>query len=252
MNEPSSSISTPLSLEQLLLREDVWVGHSRRFNAGVAVDTGYDALNGELLNGGWPAGSLIEVCQHGMQAEWQLFMPALQKIQGLIVALNPPAMPFAQAFIQAGINLDRLIIVEAPDKAQFIACFTELVRASIGAVLAWQPQDAPGYTELRKCQLAAAEGQGLCVMFRPSGAQQQSSPAVLRLYAQTVAAGLELTLFKQRGYLQLRQPRPIVLALPEQWQAVLPYRALNEQSANSEGKETERPLARVLPLRSNQ
>ena len=228
------------------------MGHSRRFNPGIALDTGYEALNSELLNGGWPAGNLIEICQQGMQAEWQLFMPALQKIQGLIVALNPPAMPFAQAFIQAGINLDRLIIVEAADKSQFIACFTELVRVSIGAVLAWQPQDAPGYTELRKCQLAAAEGQGLCVMFRPSNAQQQSSPAVLRLYAQTVAAGLELTLFKQRGYLQLRQPRPIVLALPEQWQAVLPYRALNEQSANSEGKETERPLARVLPLRSNQ
>ena len=249
MNETPCELPAPVTLEQLLLRDDMWVGHSNRFTARAAVATGHDELNSALLNKGWPLASLVEVCQEGMQCEWQLFTPALLDMSGLVVLLNPPAAPFSQAFIQAGMDLDRLIIVSAAEKAHFLACFIELARASLGAVMAWQPKASLTYTELRKCQLAASEGSGLSVMFRPSAAQQQSSPAPLRLYARIVPAGLEVTVFKQKGHLQMQQARPIVLDLPERWNPVLPYHALNQNSAGSHPVNKPRRLASVTPLR---
>lgn len=249
MNNMPPELPTPMSLEQLLLRDDMWMGHSQRFTTRSAVDTGYEELNAGLLNRGWPLGGLVEICQQGMQGEWQLFIPSLLELPGLIVLLNPPADPFCQAFIQAGIDLERLIVVAAPEKNHFIACFIELARASVGAVMAWQPKASLSYTELRKCLLAASEGTGLSVMFRPSTAQQQSSPAGLRLFAQMIPTGLEITVFKQKGHLQMQQPHPIVLPLPEAWQAAPSYHSLNQKATGA--KQTAKPkrLASVTPLR---
>lgn len=249
MNDTPLESPVPITLEQLLLRDDMWMGHSNRFTARAAVDTGHDELNTALLNRGWPLASLVEVCQQGMQCEWQLFIPALLEMPGLVVLLNPPAIPFSQAFMQAGIDLDRLIIVNASEKAHFLACFIELTRASLGAVMAWQPNASLTYTELRKCQLAASEGSGLSIIFRPSASQQQSSPATLRLYTRIVPTGLEVTVFKQKGHLQMQQARPIVLSLPERWNTALPFHALNQKSADIQPVIKQKRLASVTPLR---
>ncbi len=249
MNDTPPETPTSMSLEQLLQRDDMWLGPSQRFTTRAAVGTGYEPLNEGLLNRGWPIGSLVEVCQQGMQGEWQLFTPALLQMPGLVVLLNPPAEPFGQAFIQAGIDLERLVVVTAAEKNHFIACFIELSRASMGAVLAWQPKESMTYTELRKCHLAAADGTGMSVMFRPSSAQQQSSPATLRVYAQIIPTGLEITVFKQKGHLQTQQAKPIVLALPEKWKPALPYHALNQKAADIQRDTTPKRLASVTPLR---
>lgn len=250
MNDAPPETPATISLDQLLLRDDMWVGHSQRFTTRASVDTGYEELNRGLLSQGWPLGSLVEVCQQGMQAEWHLFTPALLDTPGLMVLLNPPAAPFSQAFIQAGMDLERLTVVTASEKKHFIACFVELSRAGVGAVLAWQPKESMTYTELRKCQLAASEGTGLSVMFRPSSAQQQSSPATLRVYAQIIPTGLEITVFKQKGNLHTQQARPIVLPLPERWQVALPYQALDQRSKGIAQGAKPRQRASVTPLRS--
>lgn len=247
-----NDLPIPATIEQLLRRNDTWRGHSQCFVRQLTIGTGRRELDQMLLSQGWPLGSLIEVCQQKMQAEWQLFTPALHELSGLIVLLNPPQLPFAQAFIQAGIDLDRLIVVTASSKNNFIACFIELARASIGAIMAWQPNDNLSYTELRKCSLAAADGTGLCVMFRPSATQQQSSPATLRIFARLVPSGLELTLFKQKGFLQSQQPRPVVIALPTAWQPALPYYLLNQEDAPNQKSDPSKPkrrMARITPLR---
>lgn len=216
-------------LEQILRRSDIWRGRSHGFTPRPALKTGHDRLDLDLLHGGWPRGGLIEVCQHQFQGEWLLFTPALRSLEpGLIVLLNPPAEPFSQALIQAGVDLDRLVVVDAPAKEQFLACFTELARAGgCSAVLGWQPPDNLSYTEMRKCLLAAAGGTGLYTLFRPCSAQRQSSPAALRLFARVIPAGLEITVFKQKGILQRSQPRPLVLPVPEQWRGSPPYHALH-------------------------
>jgi hypothetical protein len=249
MNDTPPETPSTITLEQLLRRDDMWMGHSQRLSTRSAVATGHEQLNSALLKRGWPLASLVEVCQHGMQSEWQLFTPALLAVPGLIVLLNPPAAPFSQAFIQAGIDLERLIVVNAVEKNHFLACFIELARASVGSLMAWQPNGSLTYTELRKCQLAASEGTGLSVLFRPSTAQQQSSPATLRLYAQIVPTGLGVTVFKQKGHLPMQHARPIVLGLPESWNPVLPYPALNQKSTGAQQNNKPRRLPNVTPWR---
>lgn len=248
MNTSPPELPNAVPLEQLLLRDDLWLGHSQRFTARAAMATGYEDLDQALLNHGWPLGTLVEVCQPGIQGEWQLFTPALLEMPGLILLINPPADPFAQAFIQAGIDLDRLVVLKAADKSGFIASFIEASRASVGALMAWQPKDSMTYTELRKCLLGVSEGSGLSIMFRPAAVQQQSSPAGLRVYAQIVPTGLEVTVFKQKGHLPTQQFRPIILPLPEAWNAALPFNALNEGLVKKEPKKLQR-LASVTPLR---
>ncbi len=220
----SSENASGPSLERLLCRPDIWRGQSRRFTAGTGLATGYPDLDQELLHGGWPPGALTEICQRGFQGEWQLLTPALLSLEtGWIALLNPPGEPFSQALLQAGLDLDRLVVVEAAEKPHFLACYAELARTGgCSALLAWQPRDSFTYTELRKCALASSRDAGLRVLFRPSAAQRQNSPAPLRLFSQVTAGGLELTVFKQKGLLQRRQPRPLVLPLPGEWQAYPP------------------------------
>lgn len=249
MTQTLSGNSLSGALEQLLLREDTWIGHSRRFAARAAIATGYAELDVDLMNRGWPLGSLVEVCQPEAMAEWRLFAPALRNFPGVIVLLNPPAVPFCQALIQEGIELDRLLVVSTKSKAHFVACFIELVRTSVSAVLAWQPKESLTYTELRKCQLAAADSQGLGVIFRPAAVQQRNSPAVLRLFTRMVSHGLEVTVFKQKGFLQKQQARPIVIALPETWQPALPYCSLTRHSALHKPEKKSGRIARIIPLR---
>ncbi|TVZ39884.1 hypothetical protein P886_4299 [Alteromonadaceae bacterium 2753L.S.0a.02] len=222
--------STPL--EQLLQRGDVWRGQSQRFLAKAAVDSGHEALNELLLNKGWPVSSLIEICQpaagHG---DWLLLAPAIkhqlqQHPYSHIVLLNPPAMPFAQGLLFAGISLEQLLVVQIANKNDFIASFVELARASSCCLLmAWQPKHTLSYTELRKCQLATADGGGLYVLFRHLQARQQNSPAALRLLLALDSECLKVQIVKQRGQLQ-PMTSSIQLALPPHLLSQLPHRQL--------------------------
>lgn len=244
MNLISPDLPANVALDELLRRGDMWVGHSQRFAARKAVATGYEELDASLMNKGWPLASLIEVCQREMQGEWQLFTPALLALPGLIVLLNPPAAPFAQACIQAGIDLDRLILVEAKERNHFVSSFVELARARVGSLLAWQPK-ALTYTEMRKCSLAAADGSGLSIIFRHAAVRQQSSPASLRLFADHIAEGLEITLFKQKGHLQTRQAQPLVLPTPVDWSELPAYADLHQKIR----QQPQHPPSNVTPIR---
>lgn len=226
-------MSTPIppdpDLEHILNRSDIWRGGSYRPAHQEILDTGFSELNNGLLNGGWPSSSLIEICQKGLQhLEWLVFLPALKTIEGYIVLLNPPGVPFCQAFIQAGIDLERIIIVEAANKADFLASFTELARTrACEALFAWQQQQNLSYTELRKCLLACNDGSGLGILFRPESAQQQSSPANLRLQTQITHTHIQLNIFKQKGVLQ-QSSQPINLVVPELLKGFLAYSLLDQ------------------------
>lgn len=232
MSTPSETTAPP-SLEQLLRRSDVWRGDSQRFAPRIALDSGYPALNAALLNKGWPLGSLIEVCQQQPNhSEWLLFTPALLHTPGgYLVLLNPPAIPFAQGLIQAGIDLERVLVIRSGNKADFLASFTELARTpACNALLAWQPASGLSYTELRKCLLAAADGRGLYIVFRPESARHQSSPATLRVLTEAQSAALTVNIFKQKGQLQQSRAHTLKLPIPDAWQELLPHRHLDKDA----------------------
>lgn len=243
--DPNAPAAHVQSLEQLLCRGDIWRGQSHQTPVRVVVDTGFAPLNERLTGGGWPVASLIEVCQRtASHAEWQLLMPALLGSQrGLVVLLNPPASPFAQALLKEGMDLERLLIVQTKDKADFLASFLELMRSdACDAVMAWQPQQSLSYTELRKCALAATEGFGIYTLFRPEAVRDQSSPAVLRLSVQLELDQLSVTVFKQKGELTTDKGA-IYLPLPPAWKGLLPHAQLDQP-----GKPKPKPKPRVASV----
>lgn len=205
-------MKNPAVLEQLLRRGDIWRGHSRTFIPQDVLTTGFEDLDKVLLNGGWPKGKLIECCfQHKTgSGEWLLFTPVIKALcercpDACLVLLNPPALPFAPALIQKGIPLKQLLIVESNNKRDFISCFIEFTRsAHCLALLAWQAPYNLNYSELRKCQLACAEGPALYTLFRPPHVSQQSSPAPLRFSLHCGSTHLKLDIFKQRGLFNTR------------------------------------------------
>jgi len=217
------------SLAQLLCRGDIWQGQEKVRMIQPGLDTGFDELNGVLVGRGWPVGQLVEVClPSAMQGEWMLLNHAIREMKGLVVLLNPPAIPFAQRLIQMGINLDRLILVKAQERADFLFSFVELTRsAECSVVMAWQPQKGLSYTDLRKCLLATQEAQGLYVLFRPLAVRDQSSPASLRLTMQTRAQDLMINIFKQKGSLK-PQTEPVFLPLPTIWNGLPAHSQLDQ------------------------
>ncbi len=222
--------SLPPDLEQLLLRGDIWRGTKAYVQGDYGQDTGHPLLNSCLVHQGWPHGCLIEISQQEFgQGEWLLLTPSLCKsTQGLQILINPPALPFAQGLLQAGLNLDRLLIINAPAKNDFLAAFVEIARAkACSHLLAWQPQQALNYTDVRKCVLASSEGSGLYWLLRPARVSTQHSPAHLRLHTRMSADTLEVTITKQKGGEQSLLNRPISLPLPRAWLGYQPHAHLD-------------------------
>lgn len=228
-------------LEQLLLRSDIWRGTKAVVRDINGQDTGYPALNDYLVQQGWPQASLIEInlpeTGHG---EWLLLAPALcNNPQGLQILINPPALPFAQGLIQDGVDLDRLLIINAPAKNDFLAAFVEIARAkACSHLLAWQPSQTLNYTEIRKCVLASNEGSGVYWLLRNSRNTPQHSPAHLRLrtrirasylHADRLSADrlnadhLEVIITKQKGGDQSLLNKPLELPLPREWMGYQPH-----------------------------
>lgn len=225
---PASAASKP-SLTQLLRRKDVWRGHSQVFSEQAHWSTGHKELDQALLHNGWPLSSLMEVCQaQNTHIEWFLLGSNLRHVcaqGGFTILLNPPAQPYVPSLIQQEINLDQLILVEAPTRTDFVASLIDILNTPVcPLLLAWEPVQGLSYAELRKCQLATSGHPGLCVLFRQQRQQQQSSPASLRLSAHLTAEFLELHIFKQRG--KLTQNAPVQIALPQGWQALPSHKQL--------------------------
>lgn len=248
------------SLEQLLQRGDIWRGQRQQVVPKPAVDTGYPALNQALIHQGWPLSSLVEICQpsagHG---DWLLIAPLAQSLLAKqtrkhIVLLNPPALPFSQGMGFAGIPCEQLLIVQITTKNDFIASFVELARASCCCLLlAWQPKQGLSYAEMRKCQLACTDGQGVYLLFRHSRQHQQNSPALLRLSLSMSQHSLTVNSVKQRGQLRPHQP-PIELQLPDYLLPQKPHRQLGDNilspaAVNDQVFTRYQPRRNVLALR---
>lgn len=181
----------------------------RHGNAGnserpAALSTGYAKLDAVLPGGGWPVGAVTELMTeaHGI-GELSLVMPMLVRLTQagrFIALLAPPFLPYAPAWTQQGLALERLLLVQTRDLAATLWAGEQLLRcAGIGAVLAW-PATLDD-RRLRRLQLAAEAGSSCGLLYRPPGAAQTHSPAALRLRLrlQPATAGLRIDILKARG-----------------------------------------------------
>lgn len=180
----------------------IWRGSELARTACPGLATGFAPLNAELPGGGWPRGALTEILpQHEGIGELRMLGPALAQLaaQGKFIAwITPPYLPYAPALAAAGIDPARVVIVKtAKDSDSLWAAEQALASAACGGVLAW-PRDIR-YTQLRRLQLAAEGGRCLAVLFRPTQAALEPTPAALRVALATSAGGLALSILKRRG-----------------------------------------------------
>jgi hypothetical protein len=123
-------------------------------------------------------------------------------------------VPYAPALSAFGIDLDYLIVVQAPQAADRLWAVEQTLRsAGFGALLAWLPQARTRPEHLRRMQLAAQGTRGPVFLFRGLPAQFESSPSPLRLLLlPRPGQRLSVQLLKRRGPVLAQ---PLLLELPQ-------------------------------------
>jgi protein ImuA len=204
------------ALEQIINRNDTWRGRHRRFHhhepsansdshsrchTGAGLTTGYTSLDTQLDQGGWPLNSTVELLSdsNGLGA-MGLFLPAMEQLseQGRWQAfIAPPYIPYAPLLAARGIDTQQVLLVHPKNRQDLLWSTEQALRSSTcSAVFSWLGTHNYSYSELRKLQLAAANGDSLAVLFRPTGAADNHAPASLRLQMREYR---RVHILKQRG-----------------------------------------------------
>jgi protein ImuA len=207
----------PLSVDDF--GADVWRANELGSASDITVASGHALLDAQLPGGGWPVGALCEILQpHSGQHEWRLILPALVRadLGPVTMLVGAPHVPFGPGLADQGLEVGRLVCVTADAALERLWAAEQALRcADVAAVLAWLPQVRAA--QLRRLHMAASQHRKLLFVMRPAQAQNESSPAVLRLLlAPTLpgvdapAGALHLHILKRRG-----PPLAEPLVLPE-------------------------------------
>lgn len=175
-------MSVVVSLDALLRQQRVWKGRGEVAPAA-AQPTGHTRLDDLLPGGGWPDAALSEILLAKPGAgELRLLWPTLARLTQAgerVVLVAPPHIPYPHAWLQAGVDLRWMTLIDAPEREALWAAEQCLRSGSCAAVLCWpQRIDDRG---LRRLQLAAATGQTLGFACRSLREAVNPSPAALRL-----------------------------------------------------------------------
>jgi len=206
-------MASVVALDSLLDSRRVWRGQPQQ-RAPSKQPTGFAALDSQLPSGGWPESALSELLlpMDGI-GELRLLWPTLARLSqagdaspdGKIALIAPPYLPFASAWANAGVRLEKLQIVLAQPRDVLWATEQCLRSAACVAVLCW-PLQADDRA-LRRLQVAAETGQCLGFAMRDAKAAANPSPAALRIVIDTAPA--QLRVIKCRGGNPPTQPIPL-------------------------------------------
>ena len=235
------------TLSQLLQRPDLWQGrfdHAAPRGRRHGLASGHKALDQALHHNGWPRYATTELLLDtpGI-GEWRLLSPTLARLShdGWLLLINPPYQPYGPALAMAGIDIHRLLVLRPRDLAASLWCCQQALKdTSCAAVLCWfQGRQQPDYSELRRLQLAAANGHSHGFLFRPHQLQQQHSPCALRLLLDGQNRQLNIEVIKQRGG---NAGQKLSLPLPGLLQA---HTALNQLPGYQNRPPSRRPLTEL-------
>ena len=211
--------SRPLSIPIEDFGDAVWRANALGGAAEATVATGHPALDAQLPGGGWPVGAISEILQlQSGQHEWRLLLPALTRadLGPVTVLVGAPHAPFGPGLVAQGFDARRLLWVNVAVLAERLWAAEQALRcAEVAAVLAWLPQvRAP---QLRRLQIAASMHHKLLFVMRPAQAQDESSPAVLRLLVVNSPSGVDTPTQALRLHILKRRGPPLAqaLVLPE-------------------------------------
>ena len=175
----------PSSLTQLMQSTGMWRASHLDDANRPGNPTGYVELDQRLAGGGWPEDGLTELLHNSIGiGEMRLVGPALAHLSESetrwIVWVAPPFIPYAPGLSAMGIDLRNVLIVRPKERRDILWVIEQaLASTSCSAVLAWEKSLDP--RDLRRLNLASREGRTWGVLFRPTHAEQDASPAELRL-----------------------------------------------------------------------
>lgn len=193
------------SVAQLVQLPGVWRGGELELATHPVVATGHARLDAELPGGGWPTGTLSEVLHDcaGIGEVVFLAQALARASEGRLIAwIHPPHLPYAPALAQAGIPLDRCLVVRPAAREDALwAAEQALKSGACGAALLWlqAARDAGEYAWLRRLQMAAEGGRAMAVLYRSTASERQSTPAHLRVVLSAGQGALNIRITKRRG-----------------------------------------------------
>lgn len=211
------------------LHPALWRAHQLGTYKGDYTGSGFASLNAQLPSGGWPHSNLIELLLKNKGiGELRFLIPTLRQLvlEGKhLVLMNPPYLPAPLVWEQFGIDHQRLICVQTPKPQDKLWAMEKLLQSdAFGALIMWLPEGVFGQhthsahapllqtSQLRRLQVQAQRSRGLCFALRPLHAQDQASPAVLRLTLQAHSPGhLKVRVIKRRGPVM---DEPLLITLP--------------------------------------
>jgi len=205
--EVDLAMASVVALDHLLDSRRLWRGQAGSTSPSTR-STGHAALDAALPGGGWPESALSEILlAEGGIGELRLLWPTLARLSMAgerVVLIAPPHLPYPQAWLAAGVDLQQLTVIHAGSRDALWAAEQCLRSGSCGAVLCW-PQQADDRA-LRRLQVAAETGQTLGFAYRPLQEAVNPSPAALRLALDAQPA--QLRVLKCRGGLAPARPIP--------------------------------------------
>jgi cell division inhibitor SulA len=188
-----------VNLDELKRTGVLWQGRRNTLAADRVLASGWRVLD-ELLGGGWPRAALVEVLGEAHQG-LPLVLPLLARLSREVHWLAwvaPPYVPYAPALAARGLRVERLLLIRDVSAGQRLwAAEQALKSTACSIVLVWPEQVRTA--QLRRLQLAAEQGDCPVILFRPSSAAGQGSPAALRLCVRPAPPGLEVQVLKRRG-----------------------------------------------------
>ncbi len=247
-----------MNLEALLKHPGLWKGRQQH-DGKETISTGYPALDAVLPAHGWPLGALTELMvAHEGIGEFSLLLPSLDALtrqQQWVALVAPPHIPYAPALINAGISLERMLIVDPEkdttesDKNAFWAT-EQLLRSGVfSAVILWATKNS-NERQQRRLQLAAEHGKAWAVCYRPQQTAKTSSPAGLRMVLQHSDHGMQIDIIKNRGgrLHSLTHTTPSATSPDNTGQITpLPEKPHTEKNA---AKNIKTPLCSISPLKT--
>lgn len=180
-------MTTKSGLEALLNQRQLWrAGDPHGHTTGEQLSTGLSSLDALLPQAGWPRNALVELlCSEEGIGQIQLLIPALRTLSQhqhqWIAWINPPHIPYAPALSDAGVALNRLLIIRTKEREQGLWAAEQCIQSrACSAVLTWPGKGIPAKA-VRRIQVACKSHRVWGVLFRSANEHVLPSPAPFRM-----------------------------------------------------------------------
>lgn len=179
----------------------IWRANEMAIYKTSTISSGFQELDAELPNRGWPCSALIELLlsQAGI-GEMQLLKPALTTIamSQRIALIQPPHIPNGLTWQNWSLPAERLIWIKTNTSADALWSAEQILKSgSCGSVLLWQMNIRA--ESLRRLHLAAQTTNTCFFLMRPASAKKDASPSPLRLLLRPAQGSICVKVIKRQG-----------------------------------------------------